>query len=65
LESFMILELKQSGWAHSHFRDILSKLNIQRRSFSKYCIGIVLTDSEVKYNNFKRRLIRLNKLLNQ
>jgi len=65
LNPFMVLELKQDGWTHSHFRDILAKLNIKPSSFSKYCTGIVLTDSEVKYNRFKKRLIRLNKLLNQ
>lgn len=65
LDRLMVLELKQNGWMHSHFRDILSKLNIKKNSFSKYCIGIALTDSEVKYNLFKRKLIELNKLLNQ
>lgn len=63
LNPFMILELKQDGPVHSHFRDILSKLNIKQSSFSKYCTGIVLTDSDVKYNRFKRRLITLNKLI--
>ena len=65
LDSLMILELKQDGWAHSHFRDIVSKLKIKRNSFSKYCIGIVLTDNEVKYNRLKSKLITINKLLNQ
>jgi len=65
LEPFMILELKQDGWVHSHFRTIVSNLNIKQISFSKYCMGIVLTDSEVKYNRFKKKIIMLNKLLNQ
>ena len=65
LDPFMVLELKQDGWIHSHFRDIVSKLNIKQSSFSKYCIGVVLTDSEAKYNRFKKRLILLNKSLNQ
>ena len=65
LDPFMILELKQDGWVHSHFRDIVAKMNIKSRTFSKYYTGIVMTDSEVKYNRFKKRLILLNKLLNQ
>jgi hypothetical protein len=65
LDPFMILELKQDGWIHSHFRDVVSSLNIKQSSFSKYCIGIVLTDSEAKYNRFKKKLIILDKLLNQ
>ena len=65
LESFMILELKQNGYTHSRFHDIVRKLNIKPSAFSKYCTGIVMTDSDVKYNRFKKRLIKLNKLLNQ
>ena len=61
----MVLELKQGGWLHSHFRDIMNKLNIRQNSFSKYCFGIVLTDSGVKYNGLKKQLIQFNKLLNQ
>ena len=65
LEPFMILELKQNGYAHSHFHDIARKLNIKPTAFSKYCTGIVMTDSDAKYNRFKKRLILLNKLINQ
>ena len=61
----MVLELKQGGWSHSHFRDIMNKLIIRQNSISKYCLGIVLTDSGVKYNGFKKQLIQLNKFLNQ
>jgi len=65
LHPLMILELKQDGRTYSHFRDILSKLKVRQVSFSKYCIGIVMTDSDAKYNQFKRKLITINKLLNQ
>lgn len=65
LDPFMILELKQDGCVHSHFRDVVSNLNIKQSSFSKYCIGTVLTNSEVKYNRFKKKLIKLDKLINQ
>ena len=65
LDHLMVLELKQDDWTYSHFRDIVAKLNIRRNSFSKYCVGIALTDSGVKNNRFKRKLIKLNKLLNQ
>lgn len=65
LNSFMILELKQNGLTHSHFRDILSKMRIKQSAFSKYCTGIMLTDADAKHNRFKKRLVTLNKLLNQ
>ena len=62
LEDLMVLELKQDGWKHSDFRDILMKLRIKKSSFSKYCMGIYLTDPNVKNNRFKRRWNSINKL---
>ncbi|GHT18955.1 VTC domain-containing protein [Bacteroidia bacterium] len=59
----MIIELKQDGWQRSDFRDILMQLHIKPMSFSKYCIGTVLTNPNVKYNRFKRRAHLLDKLI--
>jgi hypothetical protein len=63
LDELMILELKQSGRQHSDFRGILNGLNIKPLSFSKYCMGIVLTDPDVKYNRFKSKWSTINKLI--
>lgn len=63
LEGLMILELKQDGWQHSDFRDILLDMRIKQLPFSKYCMGIVLTNPNVKYNRFKARWSLINKLL--
>ncbi|MDR2087200.1 MAG: polyphosphate polymerase domain-containing protein [Dysgonamonadaceae bacterium] len=65
LHQLMILELKQDGWQHSDFRDILSQLRIKPTSFSKYCIGIVLTNPESKYNRFKSKCTLINKLIQE
>lgn len=62
LDNVMILELKQDGWQHSDFRDILNDLRIKKIPFSKYCMGMVLTDPDIKYNRFKNRCSRINKL---
>ncbi|MCC8146721.1 MAG: polyphosphate polymerase domain-containing protein [Bacteroidales bacterium] len=62
LEQIMILELKQDGWQRSDFRDILMKLRIKKTSFSKYCMGLVYTNPHIKYNRFKARWQRINKL---
>ena len=61
-DDLMILELKQDGWRHSDFRDILNYFRIKKTPFSKYCMGMVLTDPRVKYNRFKGRLTKINKL---
>lgn len=63
LEELMVLELKQDGWQHSDFRDILLDLRIKPISFSKYCMGTMLTNPEVKYNRFKAKWAIINKIL--
>lgn len=61
LNDVVILELKQDGCQHSDFRDILMRLRIKQRPFSKYCMGTVMTNSEVKHNRFKERINLLQK----
>ena len=57
-----IVEVKQDGNAHSHFKDYLASLRIKKRSISKYCLGMVLTDPSIKYNRFKEKIRYINKL---
>lgn len=63
LNQFMVLELKQDGWNHSVFRDILLEMQIKQYPFSKYCMGFVSTCDNIKYNKFKGQWILINKLL--
>ena len=63
LGNLMILELKQDGWNHSDFRDILCDLRIKKTSFSKYCMGTVLTNPDSKYNRFKAKTKIITKLI--
>lgn len=60
--SIVIIELKRDGNVFSPVLDILRQLRIKPSGFSKYCIGTVLTNDEIKQNNFKKRLITFNKL---
>lgn len=62
VEKLCIVEVKQDGNAHSHFTDYLHILRIKKRSISKYCLGMVLTDPNIKYNRFKEKLRYINKL---
>ena len=64
LDNLMVLELKQDGWQRSDFRDILMRMRIKKQSFSKYCIGISLTDPLVKNNRFKKQWRLINKRIN-
>jgi hypothetical protein len=62
IDDIAILELKQDGQQHSDFRDILKRLRIKKLSFSKYCMGTVLTDPNIKYNRFKKKWMIINKI---
>ena len=62
LDNLVVLELKQDGYLHSDFKDILNSMRIKRRSFSKYCMGTFLTNTAIKHNRFKSRWAIINKL---
>ena len=42
---------------------VLREMMISRTDLSKYCIGLVLTKSKVKYNRFKRKILLINRLV--
>ncbi len=55
LPEVVVVEIKQDGNLPSKMQQLLLESRIHRRSFSKYCMGIVLTDPHVKQNRFKRK----------
>jgi hypothetical protein len=60
-----ICELKRDSYAgKSTFVKILNELSIHPGNSSKYCLGTVLLKDGMKYNRFKRNLIKLNRLKN-
>lgn len=63
LSGLAIIELKRDGRATSPISEILRQLRIQPSGFSKYCIGMALTNPNVKTNRFKPRLHRFKKML--
>ena len=58
----VIIELKQDGNIPSFFKQVLLDLRIKPKRISKYCLGTVLTNPNVKVNRFKRKLRYINKL---
>ena len=65
LKRVAIIELKRDGNVPSPALDLLRETRIKRSGFSKYCIGSALTHSGLKSNNFKERLIMINKMENK
>ena len=61
----VIIELKRDGNVFSPVLDILRQLRIKPCGFSKYCIGSVMTNKELKQNRFRIRMITLGKLAGQ
>lgn len=62
-DRLVIIELKRDGNVYSPVLDILRTLRIHPSGFSKYCIGTVLTNSDIKQNLFRPKLRKIEKLL--
>lgn len=62
LPQIAIIELKRDGLQHSPILDILRQLRIHPSGFSKYCIGEVLTNPDIRKNRMKPRLQKLMKI---
>jgi hypothetical protein len=59
----VIIELKRDGTSQeSHLTDTLNHFGVFSKGFSKYCIGRALLENNLKYNNFKERLLTINKI---
>ena len=58
-----IIEVKrEKGNRKSEILSLLKNKGIRPTSFSKYTIGSVLLNPELKYNNFKKKLLFINKI---
>lgn len=58
----VIIEVKRDGQTYSPVLDMLKQLRIHQSGFSKYCIGMALTNSKLKRNRFNERLRFVKKL---
>ena len=58
----VIVELKQDGNIPSYFKQVLLDMRIHPYRISKYCLGTMLTNPDVKMNRFKKKLRYINKL---
>lgn len=61
----VIVEVKHDGTQPSDFKNLLRDVGVKEKGLSKYCLGMLLTDPNVKYNRFKQKIRYVNKLLNK
>ncbi|MCH5228686.1 MAG: polyphosphate polymerase domain-containing protein [Muribaculaceae bacterium] len=63
LPGIVIIEWKRDGLSmKSHLKPLLRELKIRESGFSKYVVGMALTDDELPHNKIKPRLRMLEKL---
>jgi hypothetical protein len=62
VNGLIIIEMKQEGANRSRFNAYLNELSILPKSMSKYCLGMVLVNPEIKSNRFKNKLRVINKI---
>ena len=62
LENLAIIEIKKNGHLASGMTRMLRDSRIQPAKFSKYCMGLALTDTSLKQNRFKERIRTLDKI---
>lgn len=56
LDGLAIIELKRDGHVASPVLDLLWRLRIHPSGFSKYCLGLAMTDPALRQNRFKKRI---------
>lgn len=64
ISDLVILELKQNGFGYSKIKETLLDMRIKPKKISKYCLGTVLTNPNVKNNRFKIKIRYINNLIN-
>lgn len=62
LEGLVIIELKRDGNTHSPILKMLNKLRIHPAGFSKYCVGMAMTNPELRQNRMKPKIRMVRRL---
>ncbi len=62
MDNIVVIELKRDGRCSSPILPLLRELRIKPSGFSKYCIGASVTNSSLRINRFKKRLVKIRKI---
>lgn len=63
LSGLVVIELKRDGRSESPVIPLLRKLRIKASGFSKYCMGLAMTDATLPAHRFKERLRMIDRML--
>lgn len=63
INNLIIAEVKQDKSISSPFIKLMRQHHIREESISKYCFGIITFFDKIKHNNFKPKLISINKII--
>ncbi len=61
--NLVIIELKRVGNSFSPMQRILRDMHIHPMKMSKYCIGTALTNPTAKYNRFKQKIRKIERII--
>ncbi|MEO6303982.1 MAG: polyphosphate polymerase domain-containing protein [Bacteroidia bacterium] len=64
LNNIVVLEVKQTNRIKTPIFSILKEFKVRPTAFSKYCTGVNYLYPQLKKNNFKEKLVTLNKIIN-
>ncbi len=65
IPALCIVEVKRDGNVYSPFTSYMDDFRIKKKSISKYCLGMILTDEGLKKNRFKEKLRYIEKMLSK
>lgn len=63
LNGLVIIELKRDDRFESPSAGLFRRLHISQSGFSKYCIGMALSDPTLRNNRFKPRIYKIRRML--
>lgn len=63
LDNLIIAEVKQAEKIRTPVMAVLKNLKIKEEPLSKFCLGVMHIYPQAKKNNFKEKLVTLNKLI--
>jgi hypothetical protein len=61
--NLVIAEVKQDKKNPSQFLKLMKALRIREGSISKYCMGVAVSDTPIKKNNFKEKLLAIKHII--